>query len=84
MTTQTTHEEESAGDFLCRVGIDGKKWAHEFRLIAIKLGYSDMEEDWLHSWFANAIMAGYDYSHSPTNGDHAQFLLDREKANAKR
>jgi hypothetical protein len=74
---QTT--EESAGDMLHRLGIDGKKWAQEFRQTAIKLGYSEMDEDWLHTWFANAIMAGYDYNRGPINGDHAQFLIDKAR-----
>jgi hypothetical protein len=52
--------EESAGDMLERLGMDGVKWAAEFRTTALRLGYSDMDEGWLVGWFCNAIMAGYD------------------------
>jgi hypothetical protein len=50
--------ERSSGELLREMGTDGAKWATEFRKIAIKLGYSDMDEDWLIGWFANAIEAG--------------------------
>lgn len=36
-------------------GADAVKWAEQFRLRAIKLGYSDMDQGWLCGWFANAI-----------------------------
>lgn len=39
---------------------DARDWAAAFRRIAIELGYSDMDEGWLISWFANALMRGYD------------------------
>lgn len=39
---------------------DARDWAAAFRKIAIDLGYSDMNEGWLQSWFANALMRGYD------------------------
>jgi hypothetical protein len=48
-------EEESGPDILARLGDDASKWAAEFRKMAIKLGYSDMDEGWLIGWFANAI-----------------------------
>jgi hypothetical protein len=47
--------EETASDFLARLGDDASKWAAEFRKTAIQLGYSDMNEGWLIGWFANAI-----------------------------
>ena len=53
-------EQESPGDFLARVGMDGKLWAEEFRKTALALGCSDMDEGWLIGWFCNAVMAGYD------------------------
>ena len=53
-------EEESAGAFLQRLGMDGQLWAKEFRATAQRLGYGDMDEGWLIGWFCNAIMAGYD------------------------
>ena len=45
---------------------DAKIWAKEFNRIAQNLGYSEMDEEWLHGWFANAIMVGID---SPQNHD---------------
>lgn len=52
--------DETPAQFLERLGMDGAKWAAEFRKTAIRLGYSDMDEGWLIGWFCNAIMAGYD------------------------
>jgi hypothetical protein len=46
------------GQLLQRMGTNGAAWAAEFRKIALKLGYSDMDEGWLIGWFANAIEAG--------------------------
>lgn len=40
---------------LLSLGDDASKWAAAFRQIAIKIGYSDMDEGWLTTWFANAI-----------------------------
>lgn len=51
----STDKEETPGDQLNRLGDDAKAWANEFRKTAIKLGYSDMDEGWLISWFASAI-----------------------------
>lgn len=53
---------ETDGETLERLGMDGAKWAAEFRTTALRLGYSDMDEGWLIGWFCNAIMAGYDRS----------------------
>lgn len=53
---------ETDGQMLERLGMDGVKWAAEFRTTALRLGYSDMDEGWLIGWFCNAIMAGYDRS----------------------
>lgn len=55
-----TAKGETPGEMLDRLGIDGVKWAAEFRTTALRLGYSDMDEGWLIGWFCNAIMAGYD------------------------
>jgi len=46
---------ETDPQLLQRLGCDAAKWAAEFRKTAINLGYSDMDEGWLISWFANAI-----------------------------
>jgi hypothetical protein len=50
---------ETSAQMLDRLGADGMKWAEEFRLTAIELGYSDMPVDWLVGWFANAIEYGH-------------------------
>lgn len=49
-------EEESADDFVKRVGIDGKLWAAEIK----KRFPFGMDSDVLESWCCNMIMAGYD------------------------
>lgn len=36
-------------------GDSGMRWAEAFCHTAKKLGYSDMDEDWVFGWFANAI-----------------------------
>ena len=51
----STIKKESSGKLLQRLGDNAQEWAKEFRLTAVKLGYSDMPEDWLVGWFANAI-----------------------------
>ena len=38
---------------------DASVWAKEFCRIAKTLGH-DLDEGWMISWFANAIMTGYD------------------------
>ena len=43
---------------------DARDWAQSFRKIAIDLGYSDMDEGWLVTWFANALMRGFEEGHS--------------------
>lgn len=39
---------------------DARDWAEAFVKTAMTLGYSAMDEGWLQSWFANALMRGYD------------------------
>jgi hypothetical protein len=45
---------------------DARDWAAAFCKIATNLGYKDAEgnpidEGWMTSWFANALMRGYDH-----------------------
>lgn len=47
-------------NFLRDAGMDGVKWATEFKRVAERLGHHSMDEGWLIGWFCNAIMAGYD------------------------
>lgn len=61
-------------------GSDAARWAEQFRLMAIKLGYSDMDEGWLIGWFANAIERSIQVRHPPTitqsgAGEMAEFKL---------
>ena len=46
---------ETVGQMIDRLDCDGSKWAAEFRRVAVRIGYSDMDEGWLIGWFANAI-----------------------------
>jgi len=43
------------GDLLSHCRDDGMKWSEAFCATAKKLGYSDMDQDWVFGWFANAI-----------------------------
>ena len=38
-------------------------WAAAFNQHAVKLGYSEMDEGWLITWFANAIEHSHDVRH---------------------
>ncbi len=54
---------ENSNDIL--KSFDAREWAQQFCLIADKLGYKDaksnpMDEGWMITWFANALMRGYD------------------------
>lgn len=51
-------------------GSDAARWAEQFRLMAIKLGYSDMDEGWLIGWFANAIERAIQVRHPPALPDY--------------
>jgi len=41
--------------------MDAEIWAREFKRICDKNGHY-CDEDWMVSWFANAIMTGYDHA----------------------
>ena len=38
---------------------DARVWAHDFCIIAKQLG-TPVDEEWMVTWFANALMRGYD------------------------
>lgn len=42
------------------LGIDGAKWAAEFKKTAVGMGHLHLDEQWLDGWFCNAIKAGFD------------------------
>jgi hypothetical protein len=46
---------QNGWEILSRLGDDASKWAAEFNKTAVRLGYSEMDEGWLITWFANAI-----------------------------
>jgi len=53
-------------DLPALLGVDAAKWAAAFCQIATKLGYKGPEglpidEGWMVSWFANAMMAMHDH-----------------------
>lgn len=62
--------------------MDAAKWAAEFRKMAVKLGYSDMDESWLVTWFSCAIMTGFD-EHARRHGKDEAKLAAIEEAAAK-
>lgn len=57
---QTIGGVETDAEKLARLGDDALKWAEEFRMTAIHLGYPAMDTGWLITWFANAIVNGQD------------------------
>ena len=51
--------EASMGDEI-ELTFDARTWAKGFNQTLVKRGYQPHDEGWLISWFANAIMKGYD------------------------
>ena len=41
--------------------IDAQAWAKEFNISLAKQGIQPLDTGYLIGWFANALMAGYDY-----------------------
>ena len=50
----------SSNDMVGILRDDGQKWAAAFCQTAKKLGYGELEEDWVFGWFANAIECSHD------------------------
>lgn len=46
---------------------DARDWAHSFCATARRLHGLDIDEDWMVSWFANALMRGYDQAKMEQN-----------------
>lgn len=46
---------DTAPEMLDRLRDNAQLWAQEFNKTAVKMGYGEMDEDWLIGWFANAI-----------------------------
>lgn len=61
-------------------GADAVCWARAFNAALAAIGERPHDEEFLIGWFANAIMHSHDVMSGagPINGDHAQWLLDRE------
>jgi hypothetical protein len=54
---------------------DASVWASEFKKILDKQGvHLIKDEDWLHTWFANAIMCGYDHGCSDRDNQYIYIL----------
>jgi hypothetical protein len=53
---------------------DARDWAAAFRETAVRLGYSDMDEGWLVTWFSGALMRGYDEGRARAEREVAQVL----------
>ncbi len=75
----TDYKAMGAGTFLETIGTDGMKWTEAFRQINPDCNVDDGA---MLGWFCNAIMAGHDAAlgNPPLNGDHAQWMLDREQS----
>lgn len=58
------------GELLREIGTDARKWADAFHSTALALGHSDMDRDWLTTWFANALTA------RPSGGDEVRKALE--------
>lgn len=74
----------SGPDFLTALGVDARKWADAFMQLKAKHegdGDQWIDESLMIGWFANAMMAMHDHLHDNPilNGDHAQYLLDKER-----
>ena len=69
-------------DLLAELGVDAQKWAAAFCQIYENLPNQHIDEGWMISWFANAMMAMHDHLTGQTilNGDHAQYLIDNQTA----
>ena len=68
-----------AGTLYNELGGDGYKFAEAFRQFHPDC---NVDDDMLLSWFCNACMGGYDRAlgNPPLNGDHAEWLLNREQS----
>ncbi len=76
-TTKTDAQtvlEETAGQMLQRLGMDGMLWS-----IEMHKRFPQIAQDDLLGWCCNMIMAGYDEA----NRRAAQRLVDGEKGNTK-
>jgi hypothetical protein len=67
--------ERTGPELIEYLGLDAQKWAQEF---CRRNPGRNPGEDVMIGWFANAIMAALDHGQGPINGDHAQYLLDKE------
>lgn len=62
-----------------KLTFDARTWAKGFNQTLVKLGYQPHDEGWLVSWFANAIMCGYDHHASKASPNREKVPLDEEK-----
>lgn len=61
MSSMSSDNEMSSGDLLAHMGTDAQRWAEEWckKAVALEMDGRDLiDEDWMTSWFANAIEAG--------------------------
>lgn len=72
----TNYNTMSAPEFLDAVGIDAQKWSEAF----MQITKGSVDEGDMIGWFSNAMMAMHDHLHGNPimNGDHAQYLIDKE------
>lgn len=71
--------DEHPADMLARLGSNGLLWAQEFNKIAVRLGYSEMDEGWLIGWFANAIENSCNPLRNEVDALRAELAAERER-----
>jgi len=64
---------------------NAREWSKLFMKIVQdqELSLDDIDEEFMMGWFANAMMAMHDHlmtKGAPINGDHADYLLNKEGA----
>ena len=76
---------DSDYDMSIHTNPDARAWAKAFtekyKVWSEDDGVESDSEALMTTWFANAMMAMHDYLElkgNPINGDHAQYLLDKE------
>jgi hypothetical protein len=60
MSAEIDYTAMNGPELLSALGDRGFKWAKAFCQQAKKLGYGDIDEDWVTGWFANAIESSHD------------------------
>lgn len=75
-------DKEPEYDMSIHTNPDAVAWAKFFKETCNKLG-KECDEEWMVTWFANTMMAMHDHllNIKVHNGDHLQYLMDKENGN---